>query len=220
MRGARGKHEDSIGESNRLVDVVGDEHGDHAAALDEPRQIALQLPGERRVERNEGLVEQQQGRANGERARQRCAPRQADREFARKMRPVLGEAERGEQGRDLGFARVGRGEPHVVLDAAPRQESRLLKNHAHSAMRRDVDRALEIAIEAGENAHQRRLAAAGRPDQRAGLAFLERERKIGDDRNALSRGGPKGLSRDARFKPRAVANARHDVQRVAPRAFR
>ena len=167
-----------------------------------------------------GSSSKQQGRANGERARQRCASRQADREFAGKMRPVLGEAERGEQGGDLGFARVGRGEPHVVLDAAPRQEPRLLKNHAHSAMRRDVDRALEIAIEAGENAHQRRLAAAGRPDQRAGLAFLERERKIGDDRNALSRGGAKGLSRDARFKPRAVANGRHDVQRVAPRAFR
>ena len=25
---------------------------------------------------------------------------------------------------------------------------------------------------------------------------------------------------DARFKPRAVANGRHDVQRVAPQAFR
>jgi hypothetical protein len=96
MRRPRGKHEDAIGESNRLVDVVGDEHGDHTTALDEPRQIALQLPSERRVERNEGLVEQQQGRANGERARQRGAPRQADRKFARKMRPVIGEAERGE----------------------------------------------------------------------------------------------------------------------------
>ena len=80
-----------------------------------------------------------------------------------------------------------------------------------------VDRALEIAIEAGENAHQRRLAAARRPDQRAGLAFLERERKVGEDRNALARErGPEGFLRDARFKPRAVANGRHDVQRVAP----
>src|SRR3984957_17738319 len=65
MRGARGEHEDSIGKSNRLVEVVGDEHRNHTTALDEPRQIALQLPSERRVERNEGLVEQQQGRANG-----------------------------------------------------------------------------------------------------------------------------------------------------------
>ena len=174
----------------------------------------------RRVERNERLVEQQQGRANGERARQRCAPRQADRKFARKMRPVIGEAECGEQGRDLGFAGVGRGKTHVVLDAAPRQESRLLKNHAHSSVRWDVDRALEIAIEAGENAHQRRLAAAGRPDQRAGLSLLEREREIGEDGNALPRRRPKGLPRDARFKPRGVANARHDVQRVASRMFR
>ena len=55
------------------------------------------------------------------------------------MRAVLGEAERVEQSRDLGFARVGRGEPHIVLDAAPRQEPRLLENHAHSSMRRDVD---------------------------------------------------------------------------------
>ena len=50
MRGAHGEHEDSIGEGNRFVKVVGDEHGDHAAAFDEPRKVALQLPGERRVE--------------------------------------------------------------------------------------------------------------------------------------------------------------------------
>ena len=79
-----------------------------------------------------------------------------------------------------------------------------------------VDGALEIAIEAGENAHQRRLAAARRPDQRAGLALLERERKIGKNQNALPRGGAEGFFRDARFKPRAVASARHDVQKVAP----
>ena len=89
MRGPRGEHEDPIGERDRLVDVVGDEHGDHAPALDELRQIALQLSGERRIERNERLVEQQQGRANGERARQRRAPREADGEFAREMRAML-----------------------------------------------------------------------------------------------------------------------------------
>jgi hypothetical protein len=46
------------------------------------------------------------------------------------------------------------------------------------------------------------------------------QRMIGDDLDALACGGPNGLSRDARFKPRAVASERHDVQRVAPRAFR
>src|SRR6202041_3521829 len=110
------------------------------------------------------------------------------------MRPVIGEAERGEQGRDLGFACIGRGKTHVVLDAAPRQESRLLKNHAHSSVRWDADGALEIAIEAGENPHERRLAAAGWPDQRAGLALRERKRKIGKDGNALARWGRKGLA--------------------------
>jgi hypothetical protein len=55
------------------------------------------------------------------------------------MRPVLGEAERGEQGRELGLADVGRSKTHVVLDAAPWQETRLLKNHAHSSMYWDVD---------------------------------------------------------------------------------
>ena len=75
LRGARGKHEDPVGESDRLVDVVGHEHGDHATAFDEPRQIALQLPGERRVERNERLVEQEQ--ASGERRRRAPAPRVA-----------------------------------------------------------------------------------------------------------------------------------------------
>jgi hypothetical protein len=51
----------------------------------------------------------------------------------------------------------------------------------------DVDCALEIAIEAGENAHQR-LAAAGWADQRPDLAFIKSEGKIGDDRNAPARG--------------------------------
>ena len=172
------------------------------------------------VERNEGLVEQEQRRANGERARQCYTSRETDREFAWKMRAVLRKAERGEQGCDLGFARVGCGETHVVLDAAPRQEPRLLKHHARSDMGRDVNGAFVVAIEAGENAQQRRLAATGRPDERAGLAFLKRERKIGDDWSALSRGGAKGLFSDARFKPHAVATGRHDVQRVAPRMFR
>ena len=79
-----------------------------------------------------------------------------------------------------------------------------------------VDGALEIAVDAGENAHERRLAAARRPDQRAGLALLERERKIGKNQNALPRGGAEGFFRDPRFKPRVVANARRDVQGVAP----
>ena len=181
---------------------------------------SLQLPSEWRIERNERLVEQQQGWANGERPRQCRAARETNRELARKMCPVPGEAERREQGRDLGFARMRSSETHVVLEAAPRQEPRLLKNHAHSTMRRDVDGSVEVPIEAGENAHQGRFAAAGRPDQRAGLAFLERERKIGDDWNVLSRGGAEGFLSDARFKPRAVANGRRDVQRVAPQAFR
>ena len=116
---------------------------------------------------------------------------------------MLGEAERVEQGGDLGFAGVRRGEPHIVLDAAPRQQPRLLKNHAHPAMLGHVDGALEIAIEAGENAHQRRLAAARRPDQRAGLALFERERKIGKNRNALPGRGAEGS-----FSRRALQAAR------------
>ena len=99
MRGPRRKHENPVGESDRLVDVVGDEHGDHGPAFDEPRQIALQLPGERRIERNERLVEQKKRRANGERARERPASREADREFAGKMAAMFGQAERGEQAR-------------------------------------------------------------------------------------------------------------------------
>ena len=95
----------------------------------------MQLPGERRIERNERLVEQQQGRAERRtRAPAPCARARPTREFAGKMRAMLGEAERVEQGGDLGFAGLRRREPHIVLDAAPRQKPRLLKNHAHPAM--------------------------------------------------------------------------------------
>ena len=43
MRRAGGEDEYPVGESDRLVDIVRDKHGDHAAAFDEPRQIALHL---------------------------------------------------------------------------------------------------------------------------------------------------------------------------------
>src|ERR1700722_17863782 len=44
MRGASGEEEDAMGRRNGRVEVGVDEHRDHPRALDEPRQIALQLP--------------------------------------------------------------------------------------------------------------------------------------------------------------------------------
>ena len=91
------------------------------------------------------------------------------------------EAERCEQRRRASASVASRRrEPHVLLDRAPRQQPRLLEHHAERAVRGQSHAALEVAIEPGDDAQQRGLAAARRPDQRADLAVAERERQLAE----------------------------------------
>ena len=58
MRRARRKDEYPVGQRDRLIDIMRHEQCNHLAAFDEPGEIAAQLPGQWRIERNEGFIEQ------------------------------------------------------------------------------------------------------------------------------------------------------------------
>ena len=68
------EEDDAVAKRQRLVEVVG--HEQHGRALAHPvfEQQLAQGARDRRIERHEGLIEQQQARAHGEGARERHAP--------------------------------------------------------------------------------------------------------------------------------------------------
>ena len=69
----RPHHRDAIRDPLRLEQVVGHEHARHRPLLADRQEHLLQIGPRNRVERAEGLVEQEDGRAGGESARHRGA---------------------------------------------------------------------------------------------------------------------------------------------------
>ena len=108
------------------------------------REFLLQALRERRVQRDERLVEHQEIGLDREGARQRHAARQAERQFAREMVAVLGKAERGEQRVEVGVGGVWRAEPHVLFHRAPRQQPWFLEHHAELCRGRQPHRAAVV----------------------------------------------------------------------------
>src|ERR1700722_299797 len=100
------------------------------------------------------------------------------------MAPVMGEAERVEDRLELGVAGLRRRDPDVLLDAAPRQEARLLENETEPP-RREGHLAVEIAIETGDDLQKRGLAGARRADEGRDLSGREREGDVGKNVLAL-----------------------------------
>ena len=62
---------------------------------------------------------------------------------------MLGQAQRGEQRAELGLRDIGDDEPHVVLDAAPGQQPRLLKDDGEADRLRERDKSFETRVEPG-----------------------------------------------------------------------
>ena len=171
--GARGEQEHAVGKPDRLVEIVGDQKRGDAPARHQCGELVAQALGERVVERHEGLVEHQEVGLDREGAGERDAARLAERQLAGIVVAVRGEAERREQRVEIGVSRLRRAEPHVLFDRAPRQQARLLEHHAEPAVLRQAHGAGEIAVDPGDDAQKRRLAAAGRADQRRHRAVPE-----------------------------------------------
>jgi len=75
----------------------------------------------------------------------------------------VGAVGRKAEGRKKRFERSlsdpGGRDSNILLDRAPRQESRFLKDHTDSTPSRSTDQAVEFSIEACDNSEDRRLSA-------------------------------------------------------------
>ena len=138
--------------------------------------------GGRLVERDERLVEQQDLRLDRKGARQRRAPRHAERQLGGIAVAEAGQLD-GVEDRSQVLRRKGRrqSEPDVLLHRPPWQQARLLEHGGHPRLPQLVgDGAAEIAVEAKHDPQRRRLAAARRADQAGeGLAAQARRRGRG-----------------------------------------
>ncbi len=190
------------------------------AAVDEADEFLAQPCGQRAVEGDEGLIEQQEVGLDREGARQRHPPCQSERQLAGIVAAMSGEAERLEQRIERAVARQRRGEPHVLLDRAPRQQPRLLKYHAERAVSRQLHRAIVGLVQSRDDAQQRGLAAAGGADERGHFAGAQAERERAQHIALAPRRRGKGFVLDGDIKPVAGANGRHVVQAAAPGTFR
>jgi hypothetical protein len=162
---------------------------DGGGALREPQlqEILHQQVARLCIQRRERLVEEQDRRPHRERARDADALAHAAGELLRKGRSKFQQAGAREHVLDAPCPLLRRQrmmlecKGHVAFDRAPRQQREILKDvgegieragrrlalHQHAALARLQD--------AAHDAEQGRLAAAGRPDHREGLAFAHRQ---------------------------------------------
>ena len=169
------------------------------------------------VERDEGLVQQQQVRLGGEGAGKCHAACQAQRQFLRIARQLVGDADGLRQMLEVGFGEAWIGDEHdILLHRAPRKQPRLLKHEADARIFRHDDFADEAIIEAGENAEQRGLAAAGRPHQHRHAVGHDIEDEVADRGNGRPVDPDMGLLLDADFKPACCASGSNVVQGAVP----
>ena len=188
-------HHDAVGQRHRLGLVVGHQDGRGADGALDLAQLDLHLLAQLGVEIAERLVEQQDLRADDQRAGQRHALLLAARELARKAR---GEGGQPHQLQRLGDALGALGrrhalhlepERHVLGHRHVREERVALEHDAEPALGRlhrqkiaalQPDRARRRLDEAGDHLQGRGLAAARRAQQRHELALLDAERQAVD----------------------------------------
>src|SRR6478609_12085416 len=175
---------DPVGDRQRLVLVVGDQHRRGAGAAEDLLDIGADAGPQVRVQRGERLVEQDHGGLDGQRAGQ-CDPLLlAAGELMRVAPAEPAQTDRLEQAVDLAATAPARPvlassepEAHVARHGQVREQAAFLRDVADPApLRREVgagavdqdaadaDRAGVRALEPGQQPQQRRLAAAGRAE--------------------------------------------------------
>ncbi|MNT13424.1 hypothetical protein D3C72_1483940 [compost metagenome] len=186
-----------VGHFQRLFLVMGDEHAGHVQFIVQAAQPAAQLLAHLGVERAEGFVEQQHLGLHRQRAGQRDALALAAGQL---RRVAVGQPvelhqlqQRTHLVADLRFARAlgarldAQAEGHVLEHAHMLEQRVVLEHKAHLALAHMLVRGIAPgqhdlarigALQAGDDAQQRGLAAAGRPQQRGQLAFVEIERDV------------------------------------------
>ena len=188
-----------VGDPRRLLHVVGDDRDRHP--LLQLRDQLLDAQRRNRVERRTGLVHQQHLGVDGKRPRDAepllLAPREAGPRLSQAVLDLVPEA--GPDQRlahpivELAAPGAGEAQPggDVVVHRHGRKRVRFLEDHADDAPHRDdvhlggvqIDvveqhatleaRARNLLVHPVDAAHHRRLAAAGRADDRRHLTGLE-----------------------------------------------
>ena len=157
----------------RLALVVGDEDEGRAELLMQPLHFVLHAAAQVLVERGERFVEQEDGRLEDERARERHALLLAAREFRRQLAFLAAEADALDDLGDPAIDDVARNLPHleregdVLRDRHMRKQRVALEHHAEGprlgALGGNV---LALA----QQASGRRLLEAGQDHQKSRLA--------------------------------------------------
>ena len=191
-----GHHHDPVGEKNGLVHVMGNHHDRVAELLVQGHDRILQMRPCEGIERTERLVEQENLRLHRKRAGNADALFHAAGDFRRPL--VLGM-------RHLNETKVvhrplmpfGAGfcarkhlvdcQPDIVVDREPGQQAVVLENDG--AIRPGLvdltafedDAALRGRNKPGDNVQQRRLSAAGMPDDRDVFTLCNIKRDVLED---------------------------------------
>src|SRR3984957_10600404 len=206
-------HEDTVGERDGLVDVM--RHQQHARPVlgDQFTHQIMHADARQRIERREGLVQQQKLWFLHQGPRQRDALSLSAGQIARPVVETIAKSDLGERG---GNPRIGVGcseaQRNVAPKRIPRQQARFLKYHRRPPRRHDAS-ALD-RIETGERPQQRGLAAAAFPEQGDEFAAFDPQVEIADD-NAVSIGATeiahhhgKQVGRRGRMRSRNLGNHR------------
>ena len=187
--------DDSVGREQRLLGVVGDHEDRDGGILEDADGLLAKPAPERRIEAGERLVEEDHARPGGQRADQRDPLLLAAGQSVRVARRQMAHADPLEQ--RFHPANIGRpllaGHPvgDVLGHRQMRKEGEILEQIADAAARRrdrvagirkhppgDADAAALGALQPGDGAQRRRLAAARRAEQAHELALGDLEREI------------------------------------------
>ncbi len=182
---------DAVAHGERLLLVVRDVHGRDAQTRLQALQLVAQLHAELRVEVGQRLVEQEDPRLEHERPRDGDALLLAAGELGHVLVELrLAQLDlvghRTHEPVGLGLARLPdrEAERDVLPHRHAGEERVVLEDHAHAALLArqprgdlavDDDVAAARVDEAGERPQRRRLAAAGRPEEREELALVDLE---------------------------------------------
>ena len=181
----RREHRDPVGQDDRLVDVVGDEEDGLRADLKLAGEPVADLLALHLVEGRERLVHQQHLRIVSDGAGDVHPLDHPARELARSLLLVAGQPEVTQQ--VGGCVPLAAGDPlgecHVVDGPLPGQHGRPLRDEPEQARLTGLGRrrladphlARRGHQQVGHDSKQRRLAAAGRPDERDELAGRDLE---------------------------------------------
>ena len=168
-------HRDAVGDDARRREVVGDEQHRHAELAPEPPDEVQRGGRERHVERARRLVAQQQRRRHDDRPGERGALALAARELrGLRLGDLGGEADERERlgnplaARVAADALVVQALADELADRHPRRErrARVLEHDLGPGALADDHLAVVVRQQAGDDAQQRRLAAARLADER------------------------------------------------------